>query len=333
MITIGCDPEFFFTKDGKIVGAERVLPENGIKSKKSTIIIDGVQAELNPTPHIERADLGNEIADCFRKLRATMLMNKVKIDFSTTVTVDEKELESLSDKAKQFGCAPSKSASGAKAMTIKDASKYLYRSAGGHLHLGNYANNVEVQAVLDNPEYLVPILDIIVGNTCVLLDRSEGNIERRKVYGRAGEYRTPPHGVEYRTLSNFWLQSYQLMDLVTGLARQSIQICADGYAEKIRGAVNMDEVVKAINENDFDLAKSNFMKVLPILLEITPKANIFPIHKGNVTEFGHFIDKGIEYWFGNDPMKNWVSLRRGKEVGFGEYLSTSVNKDMNYGIN
>ena len=71
-VVIGCDPEFFFAKKGKIIGAEKVLPEDGLKyvpswgESKSKIIIDGVQAELNPRPNSCRASLADEISQCFK---------------------------------------------------------------------------------------------------------------------------------------------------------------------------------------------------------------------------------------------------------------------------
>ena len=80
------------------------------------------------------------------------------------------------------------------------------------------------KALHEDPLLAVKILDIVVGNTCVIMDRAPSQVERRKVYGRAGEYRLPAHGIEYRTLSNFWLRSYQLTHLVFSLARFAINI-------------------------------------------------------------------------------------------------------------
>ena len=75
-IVFGCDPEFFFSKNGEVIGAEKVIAENGLEYKRgdfedkkdgdtvsgysrgagnSKIIIDGVQAELNPRANTCRA--------------------------------------------------------------------------------------------------------------------------------------------------------------------------------------------------------------------------------------------------------------------------------------
>ena len=327
-VNFGCDPEFFFSKSGKTVGAEKVLPENGLYSGDSKIIIDGVQAELNPSPRSCRALLGSEIGRCFQEINKQLKTLKgLRISSSTTVKVTKKEMSSLSEKSQKFGCSPSKNLSGNSEMSIKDASKYMSRSAGGHIHIGVAGNCKATREVLDNPDTLVQILDIIVGNTCVLIDRDKGNIERRKVYGKAGEYRTPPHGVEYRTLSNFWLRSYQLFGMVMGLTRQSVHICTDGFADKFIKLVDREKIVKAINTNDYDLAMQNFKAILPLLLKITPENNGYSVHGGNIKEFMYFIEKGIDYWFKEEMLEHWVKHIYGK-AGFELFLKREVLSDM-----
>lgn len=335
----GCDPEFFFTKNGKITGAEKVLPEHGVHYQRgafgdingsvtdgeSKVIIDGVQAELNPRPDTCRARLGNEISALFRTLYTTMQEKGVEADFHPSVKITQEEMDTLSEKSKQFGCAPSKNAGGESKMSVTDASKYMYRSAGGHIHLGHRGDD-EIKAVLENPDLLIPVLDIIVGNTCVMIDRDPSNIERRKVYGKAGEYRTPPHGIEYRTLSNFWLRSYQLFSLVMGLSRLAVEICADGHAEKLLSMVDIAKVRKAINENDAYEARRNFEAVLPFVLSLTQyqSADHTPLHPDTIDLFEKFIDKDLDYWFEKDALKHWIELPEGHDTGFESFLLSEV---------
>jgi hypothetical protein len=353
-VSFGADPEFFFTKGKSIIGAEKILPEEGMGySTKSDavptgngtvvgddptgkIIIDGVQAELNPRPNTCRANLGNEISLCFRELYKK-LDKDVNIDFSPTVTVSKKEMDSLSDKSKEFGCGASKNvhASLEESMIRVDPTKYMKRSAGGHIHIGNSKGSyseTEVQYALDNPKKLVTMYDILVGNTCVMLDRDPGNKERRKNYGRAGEYRTPKHGIEYRTLSNFWLKSYKLMSLVTGLMRSATSVVASGYGkdclvEEFTKRVNMKHVEKAINTNNFDLAKKNFDKIKDLFMLLQGGERDHPFHSENIKYFEHFIEKGLDYWFKEDPFDHWVKLPEGHGTGRESFLDNTVKHD------
>lgn len=355
-IVFGCDPEFFFTKDGQIIGAEKVLPKEGLQydpekdktkrdgdytskgeSPTSNIIIDGIQAELNPRPNTCRANLGNEISACFRKL-STTLGEQTQIDFSANVSITEEEMATLSEASKKFGCAPSKNTYRKRnTISIKDASTFYQRSAGGHLHLGDVNNPIirtSTKKALLSPEKLVPILDIIVGNTCVLIDRNPGNAERRKVYGKAGEYRTPKHGLEYRTLSNFWLQSYQLFSLVTNLARFSVAIVEasiagpEDPAGELLKATKRARIKRAINNNDFDLAMQNFMAIKDILLTITPDTGDTPITSKTFDAFLYFIEKGVNHWFKEDPYKHWINLPEGHDTGWETFLRRTVTQEM-----
>lgn len=369
-INFGCDPEFFFAKDGKVIGAEKVLPGDGITFKatytagydpdglqKNKFIIDGVQAELNPNPNPCRANLGNEIAACFRQLRAHLDKKKdVKVSFEPVIKVSRIEFDNLCEKSKVFGCAPSKNLYD-KGATIKvNAAKYRRRSAGGHIHMG-LTGTPALELLRRNPERLVTLMDILVGNTCVIIDRDPNAVIRRKVYGRAGEYRLPAHGVEYRTLSNFWLRSYQLMSMVMGLSRMAGSVLWTTLTEypkspvTVPGAiyqwdaekdlldrVDLTSIRKAINRNDLDLALKNFEGVKGFIRERVKATstysavNAMAVSASTLPNFEHFckkiIDHGLVYWFPRDPMEHWCSLPEGHGTGFESFMTGAVATDM-----
>lgn len=342
-ITFGCDPEFFFEKKGEVVGSEKVIDiKKGLKvGNSSKIIVDGVQAELNPAPSHCRALLANEISKSFRDLYTTISKDKdLSVSIAPSVKITKEELSSLNEKSQTFGCAPSKNTSKVKsAATIRDPKKYMYRSAGGHIHIGKdchyYGTSKNVQSIMNEPERLVAILDIIVGNTCVLLDRDPSNIERRKVYGRAGEYRTPPHGLEYRTLSNFWLRSYPLMSLVMNLTRFAVSILADSmpgrdFEKELLSIVDMKNVQKAINTNDFELAWNNFQKIKPFIARHVSDGtgDSFPLNSNNLDAFEFFVSKGMDYWFPEDPMTHWMKLPDGHSGGWETTVTNVIRPKM-----
>jgi hypothetical protein len=351
-ISIGCDPEFFFRSgNGPIIGAEKIIPEQGLLYKpgeykgihrdgdftvtsntQSKFIIDGVQAELNPRPNTCRANLANEIACCFKKLEDTLKNQQeaISLDFSSTVAITPEELNSLKEESRKFGCTPSMNTHLADSTITVNPSEYMFRSAGGHIHLG-HRDNPAIKKALSEPNRTVPLLDMILGNTCVLLDRDPGNIERRKNYGRAGEYRLPTHGLEYRTLSNFWLLSYPLMSLVTGLARHAVLVAAHepfDYYKEFTDAVKLPDVVQAIQENDFDLAMSNFKRIEHLLLATANINDHYPINQGNIDKFYYFVSKGINHWFKEPPLTHWANLKEAHAGGFSDYLNSTVYYEM-----
>lgn len=307
-VTFGADPEFFFKQKGKVIGAEKVLPKAGItqqgpgNDQMKAIIIDGVQAEFNPLPNYCRQSFSHNLRTCFLLLQETIKNKKVEVDFGASVQIDETELASLEKENQTFGCSPSDNTYRKTAIQVKDPTKYLHRSAGGHIHLGH-------SAVKKNPALTVKVLDVLLGNTCVLLDRDPGNIERRKNYGRAGEYRLPPHGLEYRTLSNFWLRSYPMMSFVLAVARFAVSVGDNPEAtKKLLALVDMEKIERAINENDFVLAQENFNAIKPFLVAAQTHDNgtATPFYGSRLAAFERLVALGIETAFPEDPMTHWT---------------------------
>jgi hypothetical protein len=290
--SLGADPELFLAKDGRIVGSERLIPPAGLsKGGAGKIIRDGVQVELNPSSNYCRQVVGGRIKSLLSELEAIAKNGGYSLCFDGVVKVDKQELELLSPKSQQFGCKPSFNYYDNTPNRPPDGFKYRYRAAGGHIHLGLPSVFGPSNLKLDNYSWaktpkvdhrprLIPVLDLLVGNTAVLLDRDPLQVERRRYYGKAGEYRLPPYGLEYRTPSNFWLRSYPMMSLMFGLARLSANIMANtlaepssnfawvppsftkfDYEEDLLKDVDFTKVRQAINTNNFDLAMENFEHV------------------------------------------------------------------------
>lgn len=338
-IQMGCDPEFFFQKNGQIIGSEKVISlKTGLKinNSNSKFIVDGVQAELNPIPNICRALLGNEISKCFKELYQKIQTDKeLSVNFDQLITISKKELMSLDEKSRKFNCTPSRNTDPKlnNSIKIKDATKYKYRSAGGHIHIGTIGCSNQIKTIMKEPERLIQIMDIIVGNTCVLIDRDPGNIERRKNYGRAGEFRTPPHGIEYRTLSNFWLRSYPLMSFVMSLSRFAVNILANtmpgkDYEKELLSLIDIKQIKKAINTNDFNMAWNNFQKIKPFIARTTTEGEKYPLTEGNLKKFEFFVSKGIKFWFKEDPLLHWIKIPEGHNAGWETFIRDKVSPKM-----
>lgn len=297
-ISLGCDPEIFIKRKGVVIGSEKVIKDGQIYTSvgsSNKVIVDGVQAELNPSANPCRQSLNYNIQACLRALRDSLGKDD-EIDFSQIEKVTREELLTLSQKAQTFGCKPSFNIDETvpKIMEL-DPMEYLYRSTGGHIHLGA-SGSPSLLKILQTPEQIVPVLDVIVGNTFVLLDRHEGNIERRKHYGRAGEYRLPTYGIEYRTLSNFWLRSDILASLAFGLARQAVAMVYNGLDKELMALVDYEDIVTAINKNDYDLALKNFDKVKTFICDSVGSEvgmGHFPLDNTSLKGFEKLIKEGV----------------------------------------
>lgn len=241
-INHGADPELFLEIAGQIIGSEKVVPPTpkattkdqwGYAPRPQRIVRDGVQVELHPAQSTCRASHCEGLKNALIELQALAESKKAKINWDQVVEVSEAEMATLSPEAKKLGCQPSLNFYNANA-EIPQGGEYRKRSAGGHIHIGIPKDYIPSSTdgngsriphpVFAVRERLVPLLDIIVGSTCVLLDRNPAQIERRRVYGKAGEYRLPDYGIEYRVLSNFWLRSMPLTSLVHGLARVAVSV-------------------------------------------------------------------------------------------------------------
>ena len=96
------------------------------------------------------------------------------------------------------------------------------RCTGGHIHIG-FAEGKDMALC----EEVIKAMDVFLGLPSVLLDP---DTKRRELYGKAGSFRFAKSytGCEYRTLSNFWIQSEELMGYVWDNAALAIKYVSEG---------------------------------------------------------------------------------------------------------
>src|SRR5699024_2897559 len=119
-----------------------------------------------------------------------------------------------------------------------------FRTGAGHVHVGmDGLRSVKVTMGL------VRSLDGYLGLSSLLWDDDK---ERRELYGKAGAYRKKPYGVEYRTLSNAWLNSPELIKRVFNLTTEACINFTKGvlpfekYGEEIREIINTSNTSAAV---------------------------------------------------------------------------------------
>ncbi len=206
-ITFGCDPELFIVdSDGEFVCPDGIIP--GTKEEPypvpcGAVQQDGMAAEFNIDPVTTFDDFYKNIT-VVRGEMEKFLPPGHKYVVTPSATFSEKVWEKASDKAKTLGCSPDFNAwTGEPNPPPEDLENPRLRCAGGHIHFGwtedaDLSNAQHVFACRD----LVKQMDYFLGAWSVRLDK---DYLRRRLYGKAGSMRFKPYGVEYRTLSNFWL--------------------------------------------------------------------------------------------------------------------------------
>lgn len=201
-ITIGADPEVFVTSDGIIVpvvghlGGTKALP---LPVAKGAVQEDNVLAEFNIDPARTSSEFVGNLKAVMGQLKEKL--HPLDIDIVSSHRFTKDMLLRSGRQALAFGCDPDYNAYTGKKNNAPSPRTVL-RTAGGHIHVG-----------YDNPtpemnRNIVRAMDVFLGLPSVLLDDDK---DRRMMYGQAGAYRDKDYGVEYRTLSNFWLKHTSLM--------------------------------------------------------------------------------------------------------------------------
>ena len=120
----------------------------------------------------------------------------------------------------------------------------------GHISIG--WDNPTQEQQLD----MVKAMDVTVGLESVLLDF---DTERKKLYGKAGCFRFREYGIEYRSLSNFWIKSDESLKWAWNTTMKAIELVNSGKIEEVKELGNY--IVEAINTNNKDLAQELLNKI------------------------------------------------------------------------
>lgn len=238
---IGADPELFLINlDGKFISSIGLI--GGSKERPKSIgngcavQEDNVAVEFNIAP-AENVDAF--VSSCQYAL--SHLTNQVaeKNLFLSITASKSFDADQLKDpKAKHFGCDPDFNAWTKRRNDSPAAKDKNLRSAGGHIHIGTPLNKIQIARWCD----------VTMGLPSVLEDSDQ---QRRLLYGKAGSFRGKPYGVEYRTLSNYWLKDTKYMRAVYGRALKAVWAVEQGHMldDELGSRIQM-----AINDSNTALA-------------------------------------------------------------------------------
>lgn len=246
-ITLGSDPELFLSKNGEIISAEGLVGGSKneplyITEKGHAIQEDNVMVEFNIPPSSNEEDFIKNIN--FVKSYLSNKFNKdgINLEIKASATLDEKFLQT--DQSKTFGCDPDFNVY-LKEPNEPPKSGGNLRVCGGHIHIGY--DNPEIETT----EKIVKWLDIFLGLPSVWMDKDS---LRRTMYGKAGCFRIKEFGVEYRTLSNFWIKNDKLLSYIYKNAIKAVKLAINSdkdfilekYENMVENVINTTDIERSI---------------------------------------------------------------------------------------
>lgn len=258
-ITLGTDPEVFLVnKEEKIISSIGII--KGCKDEPSpigndcSIQTDNILTEYCIPPCTTPEEMYNSIQYCFSYTNKEVAERNLKVKVLASATVDDDQLNN--DQARMFGCSPDFNV-WTQSINQPPNNKTNLRSCGGHLHIG-YSNPDEVTS-----EEIIRALDLFLGVPSMQLDK---DTERRKLYGKAGAFRFKDYGVEYRVLSNFWINNINNIEWVFEQVNRAVEFLNNGNS----ALADKDDIVRAINDND-KKAQEHLIQKYGLVTEIKVK--------------------------------------------------------------
>lgn len=237
---LGADPETFLQdKAGKhisvigMIGADKWAPMQIPDMPEGfTLQEDNVALEFG-IPPAKNADEFVEYIDAVLKKGLSTLPGTMFSKLSCTIFPEDQLKHPL---ALTFGCEPDFNAWTGEENPRPNPPHPGMRSAGGHVHVETDADK---RLVIQN-------LDLHLGVASVLLD--DLGSERRVMYGKPGAFRPKPYGVEYRTLSNFWIFDPKLIRWIWNSTERALSLLRN-FTQ-----VEADYIQKAIATGDKRIA-------------------------------------------------------------------------------
>ena len=215
-LLLGCDPEFVLKNpnSGKFVSAEGIVPGDKLnphKVKKGTVQVDGFACEIGIEPAKSSEEFADNVETVLEELKKFTggYEHVYPLDH---VVFDKDVFSGQSEKGQELGCDPDFNAYSRLANPTPVPNPKTLRVFAGHIHIG-WTEGEDVTSVGHFMDCVSVIkqMDCYIGAPSLAWNRG---IVRRSMYGRAGDFRVKPYGVEYRTPDNGWLSSRDRMKMV-----------------------------------------------------------------------------------------------------------------------
>jgi hypothetical protein len=276
--TIGADPELFLEDINKDQLVSSVGIIEGTKDepeylKDGTFVMkDNVAIEFGMKPCWTEEEWLDVLADSYTQLN-NHLPEHLRLVCLASAEFPETELQT--EEACQFGCDPDYNAWTKKRNKPPKATQTNFRSCGGHVHVG-HINGSTTHFLLEKMGKIntVRMMDAFLGVPSIILDNNPASQQRRQLYGKAGCHRETDYGVEYRTLSNFWLKSPAMQKYIYRATADVLRLMDEDYKDSAMFVGKNGRLIqRIINNSDLEQANDWVHKIIsPAMGRFTVRA-------------------------------------------------------------
>lgn len=215
-ILVGADPELFMRNrnSGEFVSAHDRVPGTKYEPFKvpyGAIQVDGTALEFNIDPASTVDEFLHNITSVRRTLENFVPGYNVVAEPVAIFEANYFKWE-VPSSAQELGCNPDFNGWSEAQNPQPNPGNNPMRTGSGHIHIG-WGNDFDC---FDKEHFLLCCriarqMDYYLGIHSLCWDKDS---TRRLLYGKAGAFRAKPYGMEYRVLSNRWLDSDALIKWV-----------------------------------------------------------------------------------------------------------------------
>lgn len=243
-ISVGVDPELFVWGGKEFINGSGLIPgtkKNPFPVNRGAVQVDGIALEFNTEPAEDEDTFAYNIGEVLSQLQS-MIPYELKAQPTISFNV-----ASLPAKDRILGCDTDFNAWTDKSNPQPDEN-LNFRTGAGHIHIGWTSNaNIKSDEHRNMCIDLTKQCDFFLGLPSLLFD---SDTDRRKLYGKAGAFRPKTYGVEYRVLSNMWVNHPTLYPWIFNACHNAVHTLIQG----IKMWEKYTDLENIINYSDVDKA-------------------------------------------------------------------------------
>jgi hypothetical protein len=247
--SIGTDPEFFVAENGVISSAAGKLgctkDDKLVLSEDVRLQEDNVLAEFDINPQVGFEAFDDNVKRGLDLVNKKLAEKNLELAFGVSSHIfSEEELKSFHESAFVFGCTPDFNAFTGQKTPSPSAANPGLRTAGGHVHIGF---NGVVTVDRQSQQIAGVLCDYYLSLISVILDK---DTRRKELYGKASCIRMKDYGIEYRSLSNFWVADKSSRKTIYDQVEKVVKNLNMDHLMELNNKLPIENLHNIINTND-----------------------------------------------------------------------------------